>query len=109
MTPSQKFLAKIGLTDPTPQEEINKADKQAGHINSRRDFFKKSTLGGIALGSSFMFSPIEELVAQSTQKVNRFSSPSDLKITDMRYCIIQNVGRTPLIRIDTNQGIHGLG
>jgi len=109
MTPSQKFLAKIGLTDPIPQEEINKNNKQAGHINSRRDFFKKSTLGGIALGSSFMFSPIEELVAQSTQKVNRFSSPSDLKITDMRYCIIQNVGRTPLIRIDTNQGIYGLG
>ena len=109
MTPSQKFLAKIGLTDPIPQEEINKNNKQAVHINSRRDFFKKSTLGGIALGSSFMFSPIEDLVAQSTQKVNRFSSPSDLKITDMRYCIIQNVGRTPLIRIDTNQGIYGLG
>ena len=27
----------------------------------------------------------------------------------MRYCIIQNVGRTPIIRIDTNQGIYGLG
>ena len=72
-------------------------------------FSKKSTLGGIALGSSFLFTPIEELVAQTTQKVNRFSSPSDLKITDMRYCIIQNVGRTPIIRIDTNQGIYGLG
>ena len=27
----------------------------------------------------------------------------------MRYCVIQNVGRTPIIRIDTNQGIYGLG
>ncbi|MEP6725009.1 MAG: twin-arginine translocation signal domain-containing protein, partial [Bacteroidota bacterium] len=89
MTPSQKFLNKIGLTDPIPQEEINNKNKKAGNENSRRDFFKKSTLGGIALGSSFMFSPIEDLIAQSTQKVNRFSSPSDLKITDMRYCIIQ--------------------
>jgi L-alanine-DL-glutamate epimerase-like enolase superfamily enzyme len=66
-------------------------------------------LGGMALGSSFMFSPIEEVIAQSTSKVNRNSAPSDLKITDMRYCVVQNVGRTPLIRIDTNQGIYGLG
>ena len=27
----------------------------------------------------------------------------------MRYCVVQNVGRTPIIRIDTNQGIYGLG
>ncbi len=27
----------------------------------------------------------------------------------MRYCVIQNVGRTAIIRIDTNQGIYGLG
>ena len=109
MTPSQKFLAKIGLKDPMPAEEVNKIEKKAGVENSRRDFFKKSTLGGIALGSSVLFSPIEEVIAQSTQKVNRFSNPSDLKITDMRFCVIQNVGRTPLIRIDTNQGIYGLG
>ncbi len=109
MTPSQKFLAKIGLKDPLPAEEENKHNKKEGAENSRRDFFKKSTLGGIALGSAALFSPIEELIAQSTQKVNRFSNPSDLKITDMRFCVIQNVGRTPLIRIDTNQGIYGLG
>src|SRR4051812_41964861 len=109
MTPSQKFLKKISLKDPiTAEEQINNSQGTA-QPNSRRDFFKKSTLGGIALGSSFMFAPIEELVAQSTQKVNRFSNPSELKITDMRYCIIQNVGRTPIIRIDTNQGIYGLG
>ena len=106
MTPSQKFLTKLGLKDPEPAEQ--KAAKEAPE-NSRRSFFKKSTLGGIALGSSVMFSPIEDIVAQSTQKVSRFSSPSDLKITDMRYCVIQNVGRTPILRIDTNQGIHGLG
>ncbi len=108
MTPSQKFLAKIGLKDPEVVTSLPPG-RETGHENSRRDFFKKSTLGGIALGSSFLFTPIEELVAQTTQKVNRFSSPSDLKITDMRYCVIQNVGRTPIIRIDTNQGIYGLG
>jgi len=111
MTPSQKFLQKIGLTDPIPAADINSnpIQKKQEPENSRRDFFKKSTLGGIALGSSLIFSPFEEIIAQTTQKVNRFSSPSDLKITDMRFCVIQNVGRTPLIRIDTNQGIYGLG
>jgi L-alanine-DL-glutamate epimerase-like enolase superfamily enzyme len=108
MTPSEKFLHKIGLKDPEAISEPN-AENDSIKENSRRGFFKKSALGGIALGGAFLFSPIEELIAQSTQKVKRFSGPSDLKITDMRYCIIQNVGRTPIIRIDTNQGIYGLG
>lgn len=109
MTPSQKFLKKLGLKDPENIESLNQSHLDHEQENSRRSFLKKSTLGGLALGGAFMFSPIEELVAQSTQKVNRYSGPSDLKITDMRYCIIQNVGRTPIIRIDTNQGIYGLG
>ncbi|HMH31688.1 MAG TPA: twin-arginine translocation signal domain-containing protein, partial [Puia sp.] len=99
MTPSQKFLKKIGLSDRHP----------AAENHGRRSFLKKSALGGIALGGAYLFSPFEELIAQSTQKVSRHSAPSDLKITDMRYCVIQNVGRTPIIRIDTNQGIYGLG
>ncbi len=107
MTPSQKFLSRFGLKDPETIEE-QKIKKEAAE-NPRRSFFKKTAMGGIALGSSVMFSPIEDVIAQSTQKVNRFSSPSELKITDMRYCVINNVGRTPLLRIDTNQGIHGLG
>ncbi len=56
-----------------------------------------------------MFSPVEDLVAQSTQRVNRASAPSELKITDMRYCVTTVLGRTAMIRIDTNQGIYGLG
>jgi L-alanine-DL-glutamate epimerase-like enolase superfamily enzyme len=107
MTPSAKFLSRLGLKDPETIEE--QQQKQSTLENSRRSFFKKSAMGGIALGGSFMFSPIEDVIAQSTSKVNRNSAPSDLKITDMRYCVVQNVGRTPLIRIDTNQGIYGLG
>ena len=58
----------------------------------------------------FMFSPIEETLAQATSKVNRNSAPSDLKITDMRYAVVMNGhARCPVIRIDTNQGIYGLG
>ncbi|MBD0293773.1 MAG: mandelate racemase/muconate lactonizing enzyme family protein, partial [Flavisolibacter sp.] len=105
MTPSQKFLAKMGLKDPEP--EINSTDNQPE--NPRRSFLKKSMLGGIALGSASLLSPIEELVAQSTQKVKRYSAPSDLKITDLRYATTTVLGRTSIIRIDTNQGIYGLG
>ncbi len=109
MTPSQKLLKKIGLKDLDTHEEINTSNKIEEQENSRRSFLKKSSLGGIALGSAFMFSPIEEVIAQSTQKVKRYSAPSDLKITDMRYCVTTVLGRTAIIRIDTNQGIYGLG
>lgn len=108
MTPSHKYLAKLGLKEP----EINEpaaAEKNEVKENSRRSFFKKSTLGGIALGGSFLFTPIEDIVAQTTGGVNRYSSPSDLKIIDMRYCVTTVLGRTAMIRIDTNQGIYGLG
>jgi L-alanine-DL-glutamate epimerase-like enolase superfamily enzyme len=41
--------------------------------------------------------------------VNRRSAPSDLKITDMRACTIAANYDYPIIRIDTNQGVYGLG
>jgi len=109
MTPSQKYLNKLGLKEQDESEEINKNTKEQMPENSRRSFLKKSSLGGVALGSAFMFSPIEEMLAQTTQKVNRNSAPSDLKITDMRYCVTTVLGRTAMLRIDTNQGIYGLG
>jgi len=51
----------------------------------------------------------EDSVAQTTSKVQKASAPSDLKITDLRYCVTTVLGRTAIIRIDTNQGIYGLG
>ena len=44
-----------------------------------------------------------------TSKVQRASRPSELKITDMRVAVINDSGRKPIIRLDTNQGIYGLG
>src|SRR5512143_2794978 len=41
--------------------------------------------------------------------VNKNSAPSDLKITDMRACTVAANYDYPIIRIDTNQGIYGLG
>jgi L-alanine-DL-glutamate epimerase-like enolase superfamily enzyme len=54
----------------------------------------------------------EEAEAQTAIKgVNTNSSPSALRITDMRYTTIVKPGPSPcvLIRIDTNQGVYGLG
>lgn len=105
MTPSEKFLSKIGLHEKP--EATN--DTTSNAENSRRSFLKKSTLGGLALGG-FLFAPLEDTLAHSTSKVNRYSAPSDLKITDMRYATVMNTtGRCTIIRIDTNQGIYGYG
>ncbi len=43
------------------------------------------------------------------QNLNRNSSPSDLKITDMRSVLVAANYDYPIIRIDTNQGVYGLG
>ena len=78
-------------------------------MKDRRKFLKNSVLGGISLGGMF-FAPIEEVVAATTSKVSRVSSPSELKITDLRYVIVEHLGRPcPILRIDTNQDIYGLG
>lgn len=86
------------------QAEINNPETS----NKRRDFLKKTALGGIALGGLLSLS-IEDTIAHTTQNVKRSSNPSDLKITDMRYCLTNVMGGTAIIRIDTNQGIYGLG
>ncbi len=95
----------MGLKDPVPESN----EKNITPENSRRSFFKKSALGGIALGGSFILTPIEDVIAQTTSNVSRYSAPSDLKITDMRYAETAVMGRTSIIRIDTNQGISGWG
>jgi len=43
------------------------------------------------------------------EAVNTHSSPSDLKITDMRVAVVASNYDYPIIRLDTNQGIYGLG
>lgn len=77
--------------------------------NERRDFMKKVGLGGLSL-AAMTAAPIEDVLAYSTQKVNRYSAPTDLKITDVRIAEITGVVfRTPIVRIYTNQGIVGHG
>ncbi len=102
------------ISDKSRQQENAGAEAIKAEItnpstsNDRRSFLKKAALGGIALGGMMKLS-VEDTIAQTTASVPRSSSPSDLKITDMRVAVLGNVGRTPIIRLDTNQGIYGLG
>src|SRR5450759_1123354 len=59
--------------------------------NDRRNFLKKAALGGIPLAGLMSLS-IEDTIAQTTSKVSRASSPSDLKITDLRVAEKGNKG-----------------
>jgi L-alanine-DL-glutamate epimerase-like enolase superfamily enzyme len=73
------------------------------NILNRRDAIKTSAL---ALGAGLL---IDEPVYP--KGVNTNSSPSTLKITDMRIATLKKPGPSPcpIIRIDTNQGVYGLG
>jgi L-alanine-DL-glutamate epimerase-like enolase superfamily enzyme len=70
--------------------------------NGRRSFLK----GAAAIGAGFW---ADETLEALPQNVNTNSKPSDLKITDLRITTIRGPMVSPLIRIDTNQGIYGLG
>ena len=41
--------------------------------------------------------------------INTYSSPSQLKITDMRVAVVASNYDYPIIRIDTNQSVYGIG
>ncbi|MHC4560661.1 MAG: enolase-like domain-containing protein, partial [Planctomycetota bacterium] len=78
---------------------------------SRRSLLKCTGAGfaGLSL-ASVIGAPIEEQVASATQNVRLSSSPSQLRITDLRIAVVTRAPfRCPLIRIDTNQGISGYG
>jgi L-alanine-DL-glutamate epimerase-like enolase superfamily enzyme len=69
---------------------------------------RRSFLRGAAAMGAGLWSGVE--LEAYPQNVNTNSKPSDLKITDMRVAVLRGVPMTsPIIRIDTNQGIYGLG
>ena len=79
------------------------------HLPGRRSFLGSGLGAGAAAMASTFWAP-QDLEA-ATQSVNTRSKPSDLKITDMRVAMISRGGPAgiPVIRLDTNQGIYGLG
>ncbi len=104
----EKFKEQNSQMEKAEASAIQAENNNPATDNSRRGFLKKAALGGISLGGMMMAS-FEDTIAQTTSQVSRASSPSELKITDMRVAVLGDGGRKPIIRIDTNQGIYGLG
>ncbi|MCC5935888.1 MAG: mandelate racemase/muconate lactonizing enzyme family protein [Lunatimonas sp.] len=109
----KKSIAHLLQPVESPQNGPDSAAEKAGiaplkprpETTGRRDFLQKAGLGGLSLGGLMML-PVEDTIAHTASKVNRLSNPSELKITDMR---IAQYGNVPILKIYTNQGIHGLG
>jgi L-alanine-DL-glutamate epimerase-like enolase superfamily enzyme len=51
----------------------------------------------------------QEQIGRVENAVNTHSRPTDLKITDMRIAVVASNYDYPIIRIDTNQGVYGIG
>jgi L-alanine-DL-glutamate epimerase-like enolase superfamily enzyme len=106
----QQIAEKTKQQERTERKAIKAELANPATTSDRRNFLKKAALGGIALGG-LMHLSIEETIAQTTQNVSRASSPSDLKITDLR--VAEKGGSysfaNRIIKIYTNQGITGLG
>jgi L-alanine-DL-glutamate epimerase-like enolase superfamily enzyme len=78
--------------------------KTVKNLMGRRSFFRTAAGAGAAAFWA------DETLEAYQQNVNTNSKPSDLKITDMRVAVVTGAPFTcPLLRIDTNQGIYGLG
>ena len=70
---------------------------------------RRSFLKGVA-GAMGLSLWADETLEALPQNVNTNSKPSELKITDLRIAVIGHAPMTcPIIRLDTNQGIYGLG
>ncbi len=78
-----------------------------GAAMSRRRLLRAAS--GAAAGAPLLQLAAQPAQAPASGTVNRNSAPSDLRITDMRACTVAANYDYPIIRIDTNQGIYGLG
>ena len=103
-----QISAQNRLLENADREAVEAEIQHPATSDNRRDFLKKAALGGVGL-AGLMHLSIEDTIAQTTAGVSRASAPSELKITDMRYAMTTVLGRTAIIRIDTNQGVYGLG
>src|SRR5205809_7195929 len=82
---------------------MSTASTKLTKLNGRRNFLRSAA----GLGAAFW---ADDTLDAALQNTNTNSKPSDLKITDLRVAVVARAPMTcPLIRIDTNQEIHGLG
>src|SRR5260221_8185003 len=79
-------------------------------MSSRRSFLKHAATAAGAVASLGTRAAADHTLDSLPQNVNTRSRPSDLKITDLRVLVIGRAPMTcPIIKIDTNQGLYGLG
>ncbi len=81
-------------------------------VFSRRGAFKRVLGAGAFAGIFKLTEPRMDAQGRpqgAPATLNTNSAPSDLKITDMRALTIAANYDYPIIRIDTNQGVYGLG
>ncbi len=74
--------------------------------SNRRQFLQKSTMAGLGIAFLAKSNDAAAAVEYTTQNVSRASSPTDLKITDLR---VANTKDGPILKMYTNQDIYGLG
>lgn len=84
-------------------------DEKKNNSSARRDFIRKASLGGLAMGL-FMGKDASAGILTASDSFpnmpNVNTSKSNLKITNLKCAII---GNSPVVRITTNQGISGYG
>jgi L-alanine-DL-glutamate epimerase-like enolase superfamily enzyme len=71
------------------------------NLIARRNILRTSAA---ALGGAFLSEGAPEVYPKN---INTSSRPSGLKITDLRVAVVE--GQRPILRLDTNQDIYGLG
>lgn len=88
---------------PALQSLFDRAPGRTPAASGRRSFLKSAA--GAAAAAFWADATLEAY----QQNVNTHSRPSDLRITDLRVAAVRAPMYAPIIRIDTNQGIYGLG
>ncbi len=79
-------------------------------FRTRDRFTRRNLIGGaVAIAGLFKMTGSADAAQGGSQGFNRNSAPSNLKITDMRSVLVASNYDYPIIRIDTNQGVYGLG
>ncbi|MCC7176007.1 MAG: mandelate racemase/muconate lactonizing enzyme family protein [Bryobacterales bacterium] len=80
-------------------------------LDEKQQLSRRGMLAAAAAAGPAMALVEQGAAAQAAQPgpVNRNSAPSQLRITDMRAIRIASGLDYPIIRIDTNQGVYGLG
>src|SRR6267142_2794517 len=96
---------KTNSKNSTDSKGQRAMEKNGGNTFDRREVLKTSAMavGGLVLAG--------ERTEAFPKGVNTNSSPSKLKITDLRVATLVKPGPSPcpIIRIDTDQGVYGLG